>query len=249
MELNKDNNRKRLWLVLLKRWLPLLLIVLVLALIFSLRLHKYLSFESLKTHRNLLLEWTSEHFLLSSLIFVAIYTIAVAVSIPGATFLTLAGGFLFGPLFGSILVVISATMGATLLYFAVKTSLGDWLSQKATGWISRMRDGFQENAFSYLLFLRLVPVFPFWVINIVPALLGVSAATFIIATFFGIIPGSVVYVLVGNGLSHIFATNQTPNLSIIFDQKILYPLLALAAMSLLPVIYQKFFKKRKGMQS
>lgn len=249
MALDKDNNQKRLWLAQLKRWLPLLLIVLVLALIFSLRLHAYLSFESLKSHRNLLLEWTSEYVLLSSLMFVAIYTVAVAVSIPGATFLTLAGGFLFGPVFGSILVVISATMGATLLYFAVKTSLGDWLSQKATGWVSRMRDGFQENAFSYLLFLRLVPLFPFWVINIVPALLGVSAVTFIVATFFGIMPGSVVYVLVGNGLSHIFATNQTPNLSIIFDPKILYPLLALAALSLLPIVYQKFFKKKKGTQA
>jgi len=249
MELNKDNNQKRLWEILLKRWLPLLVIFLVLALIFGTGLQKYLSFESLKTHRNVLLEWTNTHFLWSSLIFVAVYTIAVAVSIPGATFLTLAGGFLFGPVFGSILVVISATMGATLLYFAVKTSLGDWLAQKATGWISRMREGFQENAFSYLLFLRLVPVFPFWVINIVPAFLGVSAATFVVATFFGIMSGSVVYVLVGNGLSHIFATNQTPNLSIIFDASVLYPLLALAALSLLPVIYQKFFKKRKGPQA
>jgi uncharacterized membrane protein YdjX (TVP38/TMEM64 family) len=249
MEMNKKNAPRQRWLAHLKRWLPLLLIFLMLALILITGLQKYLSFESLKSHRNILLAWTNEHFLLSSLAYVAIYIIAVAVSIPGATFLTLAGGFLFGPLFGSILVVISATTGATLLYFAVKTSLGDWLSQKATGWISRMREGFQENAFSYLLFLRLVPIFPFWVINIVPALLGVSAATFIVATFFGIMPGSVVYVLIGNGLSHIFATNQTPNLSIMFDAAVLYPLLALAALSVLPVIYQKFFKKRKGRQA
>jgi len=246
MDSNNNITEKRLWLAQLKRWLPLLLIFIVLTLIFTSGLHKYLSFESLKAHRNILAQWTSEHFWLSSLMFIAIYTLAVAVSIPGATFLTLAGGFLFGPVFGSILVVISATMGATLLYFAVKTSLGDWLAQKATGWISKMREGFQDNAFAYLLFLRLVPVFPFWVINIVPALLGVRAATFIVATFFGIMPGSVVYVLVGNGLNHIFATNQTPNLGIIFDPKVLYPILALAALSLLPVIYQKFFKKRKG---
>ncbi|WP_262337412.1 TVP38/TMEM64 family protein [Legionella genomosp. 1] len=246
MDLNKNNTQKQLMWTQLKRWLPLLIIFLVLVLIFSTGLQKYLSFESLKTRRFILLEWTTTHFLLSSLLFVVIYTVAVAVSIPGATFLTLAGGFLFGPVFGSILVIISATVGATLLYFAVKTSLGDWLAQKATGWISRMREGFQENAFSYLLFLRLVPLFPFWVINIVPALLGVSATTFIVATFFGIMPGSVVYVLVGNGLSHIFATNQTPNLSIIFDPKVFYPLLALAALSLLPVIYQKFFKRTKG---
>ena len=111
-----------------------------------------------------------------------------------------------------------------------------------------MRDGFQENAFSYLLFLRLVPIFPFWVVNIIPALLGVSATTFIVATFFGIIPGSVVYVLVGHGLSHLFASNQTPNLRLIFEPTVLYPLLALAALSLLPVIYQKIFKNKKGMK-
>lgn len=245
--MNSNNHiNQRLWRAQLKRWLPLLLIFTLLILIFSTGLHKYLSFESLKAHHNVLLAWKSEHFWLSSMLFIAIYTIAVAVSIPGATFLTLAGGFLFGPVIGSILVVISATMGATLLYFAVKTSFGDWLAQKATGWISKMREGFQDNAFSYLLFLRLVPLFPFWVINIVPALLGVRAATFIVATFFGIMPGSVVYVLVGNGLSHIFATDQTPDLGIIFDPKVLYPLLALAGLSLLPVIYQKFFKKRKG---
>jgi uncharacterized membrane protein YdjX (TVP38/TMEM64 family) len=245
-KLNKRNVPKQSWLFQLRRWLPLLLIILALALILSSGLQKYLSFESLKSHRTILLAWTNEHFLLSSLIYVAIYIIAVAVSIPGASFLTLAGGFLFGPFFGSILVIISATTGATLLYFAVKTSLGNWLSQKATGWINRMRVGFQENAFSYLLFLRLMPIFPFWVINIVPALLGVSAATFIVATFFGIMPGSIVYVLVGNGLSHLFATNQTPNFRIMFDPAVLYPLLALAALSVLPVIYQKFIKKKKG---
>lgn len=248
MQLNKDSNQSHMWRPQLMRWLPLLLIFLLLALIFSTGLQKHLSFENFKIHHGILSQWTNEHFLLSSLIFIVLYTFAVAVSIPGATFLTLAGGFLFGPVFGSILVVISATMGATLLFFIVKTSLGDWLANKTTGWISRMRDGFQENAFFYLLFLRLVPIFPFWVVNIVPAMLGVSATTFIVATFFGIIPGSIVYVLVGNGLSHIFATNQIPNLNIIFDPTILYPLLALAALSLIPIIYQKLSKKAKGKQ-
>lgn len=246
MTLDKEKPPKRSGWVWSKRWLPLLLILLMLALIFSTGLRQYLSFESLKTHQHILLQWTHENFLLSSLLFVATYTIAVAISIPVATLLTLSGGFLFGPVFGVILAVISATMGATLLYFVVKAALGDWLSQKTSGWISRMSKGFQDNAFSYLLFLRIVPLFPFWVINIVPPLLGVSATTFIMATFFGMIPSSVVYALVGNGLNHILATNQTPDLTMIFDPKVLYPLLALAVISLLPVIYQKFIKKRKG---
>ncbi|MDF1757306.1 MAG: TVP38/TMEM64 family protein [Legionellaceae bacterium] len=228
----------------IKRFIPLGIIILALAAFLSTDLQHYLTFESLKEHQNILLEWTTENFLLSIIIFIGIYTAAVAVSIPGAVLLTLAGGFLFGPIVGSILVVISATLGASALFFAVQTSIGDWFSKKATGWVNRMQSGFQENAFSYLLFLRLVPLFPFWVVNIVPALLLVNPITFIIATFFGIIPGSVVFVLVGNGLSHLFATNQTPDLKIILEPEILYPLLALAALSLVPIIYQKFFKKK-----
>jgi uncharacterized membrane protein YdjX (TVP38/TMEM64 family) len=228
-----------------KRWIPLIVIALVLGLILSTGLQHYLTFDSLKEHRNILLEWTSSNFLLSLLMFMGVYTVAVAVSIPGAALLTLAGGFLFGPVVGSILVVVSATLGAMILFFAVRSSLGAWFSGKATGWVNRMRQGFQDHAFSYLLFLRLVPLFPFWVVNIVPALLDVRARTFAVATFFGIIPGSVVYVLVGNGLGHLFATHQTPNLRIILDPVILYPLLALAVLSLVPVMYQKYVKKNK----
>ena len=113
------------------------------------------------------------------------YTLAVAISIPGAVFLTLAGGFLFGVYLGTILVVISATLGATLLFFAVRTTLGEWLAQKASEWIERMQHGFQHNAFSYLLTLRLIPLFPFWVVNIAAALLGVPLSTYVITTFFG----------------------------------------------------------------
>ncbi len=244
MDLSIKNNKKRLWFSQLKQWLPLLLILIVLTLVFSTGLHQYLSFESLKNHRALLIAWTNEHVLLSAFSFMVIYTVAVAVSVPGAVFLTLAGGFLFGPIFGTILVVLSATMGSILLYFAVKTSLGDWFAHKATGWVSRMRQGFQENAFSYLLFLRLVPLFPFWVVNIVPAILGVNPVTFIAATFLGIMPGSLVYVLLGNGLNHVFATHQQPNFGIILDPILFYPLLALASLSLLPVIYRKFIKKK-----
>lgn len=228
----------------IKRFIPLLLILFALGLIISTGLHHYLTFESLKAHRSVLLEWTASHRLFATLSFMVVYILAVAISIPGAAFLTLAGGFMFGPVIGSILVVISATLGATVLFFAVKSSFGELLAAKATGWVDRLRRGFQNNAFSYLLFLRLVPLFPFWVVNIVPALLDVKARTFIIATFFGIIPGSVVYVFVGNGLGHLFETNQSPNLSIILDPVIFYPLLALAGLSLVPVIYQKYFKKK-----
>jgi uncharacterized membrane protein YdjX (TVP38/TMEM64 family) len=228
----------------IQRWLPLLILLGLLGIFFTFRLDRYLSFASLRDHRALLLFWTQSHFVLSSLLFMMCYTLSVAISIPGAVFLTLAGGFLFGVLWGVVLVVISATLGATLLFFAVRTALGEWLAQRASGWVSRMRQGFQHNAFSYLLTLRLIPLFPFWVVNIVPALLDVSAKTFITATLIGIIPGSFVYVLVGNGLSQVFAANQTPNLGIIFEPQVLGPLLALAALSLIPPLYQLINRKR-----
>lgn len=228
----------------LSRWLPLLVLLGLFSLFFIFRLDRYLSFTALRDHRALLLSWTQTHFILSALLFVMCYTLAVAISIPGAVFLTLAGGFLFGVFIGVLLVVISATLGATLLFFAVRTALGEWLAKKTSGWVDRMRQGFQRDAFSYLLTLRLIPLFPFWAVNIVPALLNVSAKTFITATLIGIIPGSFVYVLLGNGLSQVFASNQTPNLGIIFEPYVLGPLLALAVLSLMPALYRRFFSRK-----
>lgn len=231
------------------RWLPLLVLIGLLVLFFSLHLDKYLSFNALKENHALLIAWTRTHYFVAPLIFIVFYTIAVAISIPGAVLFTLTGGFLFGIFWGVLFVVISATLGATILFFAVRTALGDWFAQKASGWIERMRQGFQHNAFSYLVTLRLIPLFPFWVVNIVPALLNIRAKTFIIATFIGIIPGTTVYVMVGNGLSQIFAANQTPNLGIILELQILGPLLALAVLSLMPVVYQFSTRKHQNHQN
>ncbi|HAZ7572618.1 FAD-dependent oxidoreductase [Legionella sp. PATHC032] len=231
------------------RWLPLLVLIVLLVLFFSLHLDKYLSFNVLKENHALLIEWTHTHYFIAPLIFIVFYTTAVAISIPGAVLLTLTGGFLFGVFWGVLFVVISATLGATILFFAVRTALGDWLGKKASGWLERMRQGFQHNAFSYLVTLRLIPVFPFWVVNIVPALLNIRAKTFITATFIGIIPGTTIYVMVGNSLSQIFTANQTPNLGIIFELQILGPLLALAVLSLMPVLYQFSTRKHQNRQS
>ncbi len=228
----------------MRPWLPLILLLGLFALFFIFRMDKYLSFSSLHAHQSFLIHWTKAHYFTSVIIFMSAYTLAVAVSVPGAIFLTLAGGFLFGVIWGTVFVIISATLGATILFFAVRTSFGNWLSKSAANWLERMRQGFQQNTFSYLLTLRLIPIFPFWAVNIVPALLGVNAITFITATFVGIIPGSIVYVLLGNSLSHVFASNQIPNLSIIFSPQVLLPLLALAGISLIPVGY-KWLKRNR----
>lgn len=221
------------------RLIPLLLILAALVLVIVFRWYEYLSFNSLQQHHQQLQAWKNQHYLLFILLFMLIYIFVVAVSIPGATILTLAGGFLFGIIPGTFYVVISATIGAILIFLAVKTALGEYLAKKASGWVSRMEKGFQENAFNYTLFLRLVPIFPFWVINIVPALLGVRLRTYFLATLLGIIPGALVYVSVGSGLESILESNQAPNLGIIFEPQILLPILALALLSLLPIIYKK----------
>lgn len=225
-----------------KTWLPLFLIITLMLIFFCLRLDKYLSFESLHHHQKLLASFTQSHFYKASALFSIIYTTAVVLSIPGAVFLTLLGGFLFGIIGGTFLVVISATLGASILFFAVQSALGEALAKRASGWVKRLRAGFQENAFSYLLMLRFVPLFPFWVVNIVPAILGMKPLHFILATFIGIIPGTLVFVSVGSGLGEVLATNQSPNLGIIFELKLLLPLLALATLALLPV----FFKRNKA---
>src|SRR3990167_2720241 len=223
---------------LMRRWLLLTILLIGLGAFFYFDLSRFLNFATLKQHRQTLLSWTEAHYFLTALTYIIIYIFEVAISIPGATFLTLVGGFLFGIIFGTLYVLISATLGATLIFLAVRIALEPWMAKKTTQWIEKMRSGFQQNAFQYLLFLRLVPLFPFWVVNIVPALLGVKKRTFMIATFIGIIPGSVVYVTLGNGLGHIFDQDRTPDLGIIFEPPVLLPLLGLALLSLLPLIYK-----------
>ena len=161
-----------------------------------------------------------------------------------------AGGLLFlagialGTWLGGLYVVIGATLGATAIFLIAKTSLGDFLKSKAGPRLQRMEEGFRENALSYLLFLRLIPVFPFWLVNLVPAFLGVGLLTFVIGTFVGIIPGSLVFASVGNGLGAVFDAGGTPDLSIIFRPAVLGPILALAVLALIPVAYKRFSNKK-----
>lgn len=227
-----------------KRWLPLLLLLLLFILFFSLGYNRYLNFATLKENRSVLLAWTSSHYLTAIFVFFICYTLAVAISIPGAVFLTLAGGFLFGIVPGTVLVVVSATVGAALLFLAVSNVSTVWFRKKASNKLELMREGFQKNAWTYLLILRLIPLFPFWLVNIASALLGVPFKTFVMATFLGIIPGSFVYITIGNGLGKLFDSDKTPDLSIIFSLPILLPLIGLILLACLPLLYHRLWKSR-----
>ena len=212
----------------LKRLLPAMLLLLGLGMFFVLRLDRYLSIDTLRDNRQALLNWEQEHRGLAALTYMAIYATAVAFSLPGGAVLSIAGGFVFGPVWGTVYIVGSATLGASVLFLIAKTSLGDPLRARAGPWLQNMQAGFQQNALSYLLVLRLVPLFPFFVVNLVPAFLGVAPLTYVLGTFVGIIPGTFVFASVGAGLSDISAGS-------ILTPQIVVALVGLAVLALVPV--------------
>lgn len=228
----------------LVRIVPVLVLVAGAAAFFGFGLHRYVTFDTLAAHRASLVAWVDGHRVAAPLAYVLAYIAAVAFSLPGATVLTLAGGFLFGIIPGAIYAVIGATIGATVIFIAARTAFADLLRAKAGSAVKRMEEGFRSNALSYLLVLRLVPVFPFFLVNLVPAFLGVKLRTYVIATFLGIIPGAVVYASVGNGLGAVFDSGGKPDLGIIFTAPILLPILGLAALALVPVVYRHWRGRR-----
>ena len=229
----------------LARMLPLVAVGIAIGLVFALDLDRYLSFEMLKSHRQTALDWYGNNPVLAVLGFMAGYALVVTLSLPGAVWLTLIAGFLFGTVAATIYVVVAATIGALGIFLIARYALADFFHEKAGEAGRKMEEGFRKDALSYLLFLRLVPLFPFWLVNLVPALLGVPARTFFIGTFLGVIPGTVVFCSVGNGLGVIFDSGGRPDLGIIFKPEILGPLLALAVLSLVPVVYKRI-KASKG---
>ena len=222
----------------LRRWLPLVVVGVVFLVVIAFDLHRYFGFEALREHRQALLELVARAPVGTALAFVAAYALATAISVPGAFVFTLAGGFLFGTWLGGLLSVTGATLGAIAIFLIAKTSIGAVLHDKAGPWLTRMEAGFAENAWNYLLVLRLVPIFPFWLVNLVPALLGVPLATYAITTFIGIIPGGFVYASVGNGLGAVFEQGGEPDLGIISEPEIILPILGLALLALIPVAYR-----------
>lgn len=229
----------------LRRLLPLIVLAAGLAAFFALGLHKYLTLDTLRDNRQALAGWVADNWLLAALAYVGAYIAIVAFSLPAALVATLTGGFLFGTVFGGLLTVVGATIGATLLFLAARTALGDMLRAKAGPKLRKLEEGFGENAFSYMLVLRLVPLFPFFLVNLAPAFLGVPLRTYVVATFLGILPGTFVYASLGNGLGAIFEAGRDPDLGLIFQPQVIGPILALALLALVPVVYRRFSGKNR----
>ena len=223
----------------IKRLLPLAVIALGIGGFFALGLDDYVTFEALRENRQLLAELVAKHAVLAVLLYMLVYAAATGLSLPGGAVLTVTGGFLFGTLAGTLWVVVGATIGATAVFLAARTVLGDSLRRRAGPFLKKMEAGFQENALSYLLVLRLIPIFPFFVVNLVPAFLGVGIRIYVIATFFGIIPGALVFASVGAGLGSVFDANESFTLAGVLTPQIVTALVGLALLSLLPVVYKK----------
>ncbi|GKS64722.1 TVP38/TMEM64 family protein [Nitrospira sp.] len=195
---------------------------------------RFLSLASLKENRDLLLAFTDANFAPAVGIFIMAYVLVAGLSLPGAVILTLAGGFLFGAGWATLFINIGATTGATLAFLAARYLLRDTVEQKFGKWLGPFQEGFTQNAFSYLLTIRLIPLFPFFVVNLVSGLTRVNTGTYVTATAIGIIPGSFVYAYAGRQLGTIDSLKEiaSPNVMAAF--------VLLGLLALVPVVYKKY---------
>ncbi len=191
-----------------RRYAPIAVIVLAMIAVFATGAHRHVSLETLVRHRMAIDGFIAAHGIAAVAAYMAIYIVVVALSIPGSLFLTISGGILFGLIVGGIATVISATIGATIVFLVAKSACGESLVRRAGPLGCKLADGFKADAFNYLLFLRLVPAFPFFLVNLVPALVGVKLRTFVVATLIGIIPAAFAFTFLGTGLDSVIARQE-----------------------------------------
>jgi uncharacterized membrane protein YdjX (TVP38/TMEM64 family) len=243
-----------------KRWLPVAVIVSLMTAAYGFGAHEQISLQKIAANREELRRFIADNWMLALLIYGSVYAVTVALSLPGSAILTIMGGLLFGWLAGAVAAIMAATAGATIIFLAARTPLEEALTRKAGSLVDKIRDGFARDAFNYLLFLRLTPVFPFWLVNIAAALAQVRLKTFVSATILGIIPAGFAFSFLGSGLDSLIDSQklayeaclaQTPATPCSFDlsvSRIVTPqiLLALAALgvaALIPVLAKRWRAK------
>ena len=236
----------------LARLVPLLLLAAGLIAFFALGFHQYLTLDLLKENRVALAQWVAHHNTQAAALFVLAYIVVAAFSLPIAALVSIAGGYLFGIVDGTIWIVVGATIGSAILFLAAKSALGDPLRARFADRIKAMEEGFRANAVSYLLLLRLVPLFPFWLVNLAAAFTGVSLGTFLITTAVGIIPGAFVFASIGNGLNALFDAGQNPDLSLVglLSRPDFYiPIVGFTLLSLIPIAYRALSPRKSKAES
>lgn len=198
-----------------------------------------ISYETIEQNREAMIAWRDRNLALAALAYAAVYVVSVAFSVPGAIWLTMAGGFLFGTVLASMLTVVSATLGATLIFLAARSSLGAELRRRAGPWLGRVEREIARGEISFLLVIRLIPAIPFFIANVVPAFVNVRLGNFVWTTLVGIAPATAVISSVGAGLGEVIDTGGRPDPGMLFEWYVLGPLLGLAALAALPVIVRK----------
>jgi uncharacterized membrane protein YdjX (TVP38/TMEM64 family) len=248
----------------IRRLLPLVAVVVVAIAAYVILGRGAISLDTLVRHRATIADFVGAHRALAVIAYIALYIVTVALSLPGATFLTVTGGFLFGLALGSAAAIIGATAGATVIFLVARSALGEPLLKRAGPRAVKLAEGFREDALSYLLFLRLVPAFPFFLVNLVPAFAGVRLGTFVAATALGVIPGAVAYAFAGTGLDSVIAAQKNAydaclaagraGCHLTFDAKdILTPeligaLIALGLLALLPVLVKRLRRRARAIE-
>ncbi|MBR0680023.1 TVP38/TMEM64 family protein [Roseomonas eburnea] len=223
----------------LRRLWPLLLLAVLLAAAWASGATRLLSFEALAQHHATLAAWVAARPATAAAAYVLAYVLVVALSLPGGVVMTLAGGLLFGTWLGAALTVVGATLGACALFLAARSALAPLVAGRAARLVGRIRPGLERDGFFYLLTLRLIPVVPFWLVNLAPALVGMPFGAYAAATAIGIIPATAVFAGIGAGLGEVLAAGRRPDLGVILSPPILLPLLGLAALSLLGAWWRK----------
>lgn len=229
----------------LRRFLPLLVLVLLAILVRALGWTDYLSLDMLRQNRQILLRYVEHYPLLAPVFYMVLYTVSTALSLPGAALLSVFGGFLFGLPYALFYVLIGATLGATLIFLVAKTSIGDLLRERAGPKLKGIEEKICKDAVYYLLFMRLMPLFPFWLVNIAPAFVGIALWTFVWTTAVGILPGVFVFTQSGVGLGSLLERNEEVSLGSILTLEMRIALLALGLFILVPVLY-KWWRGRKS---
>jgi len=230
------------------KYILMLLLIVMVALLWFFFLRYYISYDFLVKNHNILSSWRDDNYNFTVITFIIIYVTTVALSLPGATMMSLTGGFLFSTFPGVFFNLLSAVIGATLIFIAAKTFLGNILldkikrKQARDNFFIKMQNEIQENEFSYLIILRLMPIVPFFIANLAPAFFGVKLRIFIVTTLIGISPGTVVYTSIGAGLSNIFKNDNAPSLDFFSNPFILISSVGLFALAIFPIIIKKLKK-------
>lgn len=222
----------------LLRWAPIAVVALALVLLYAFGVHQYLTLAALRRYQDVLLAFVAARPVAAALAYLGIYIAIVAVSFPGSGIMTIAGGVLFGTGLATALASLAAWVGATIIFLIARTSFGALLAERAGPRAQRLRRGFQEEGFSYLLFLRLVPIFPFWLVNLAAALFGMRLLPYLAATAVGVVPAAFVFAYFGAGLGSVLHGEAAR-----VPTGLLVALGLLGLMALLPVILRR---RRRG---